>query len=226
MRMKPIVVLGAGGLARETMWLVEELNASCPTYRPLGYLDDDPGKHGQVLCDYPVLGGLDWIDQCQEDRLCVVLGVGGPAAKASLVQRAQQRGVEFPALIHPNARLSRHVELDQGVVIAAGNILTVDITIGAFTWLNLDCTVGHDARIGAYTQLNPSVNISGTAIIGDGVEIGTGAIVIPGVEIGDGCVLGASACVVRSLPPNVTAVGVPAKPVKELEPWRQRGQPV
>ncbi|MBU0618355.1 MAG: hypothetical protein KKI02_11605, partial [Planctomycetes bacterium] len=36
MRTKPIVVLGAGGLARETMWLIEAINATCGAYRPLG----------------------------------------------------------------------------------------------------------------------------------------------------------------------------------------------
>jgi len=225
MRAKPIVVLGAGGLARETMWLLESVNAACGAYRPLGYLDDDASKHGQVLCDYPVLGGLDWIESCGEDSLCVVLGVGEPAAKYSLVRRVESRGVDFPRLIHPNVEMSKQLELADGVAIAAGNILTVRIAIGAYTWLNLDCTVGHDAQVGSYAQLNPSVNISGNVTVGDGVELGTGAIVIPGVTVGDGAVVGAAACVVRDLPANVTAVGVPARPIKELAPWTTRQPP-
>ena len=82
MSAKPIVVLGAGGLARETMWLIEAINGKSSTYRVLGYLDDDTSKHGRTLCDYAVLGGFDLIANCGEDRLCVALGVGepGPAA--------------------------------------------------------------------------------------------------------------------------------------------------
>jgi sugar O-acyltransferase (sialic acid O-acetyltransferase NeuD family) len=223
MSAKPIVVLGAGGLARETMWLIEAINGKSSTYRMLGYLDDDTSKHGRTLCDYPVLGGLDWVVKCGEERLCVALGVGEPRVKYEFVQRIKDLGVEFPTLVHPNVEMSRHVELADGVAIGAGNVLTVDITIGAYTWLNLDCTVGHDARIGSYTQLNPSTNISGNATVGDGVEFGTGAIVIPGVTVGDGAVIGAAACVVRDVPPNVTVVGLPAKPIKQLPPWKERG---
>lgn len=219
MRPKPIVVLGCGGLGRETMWLAEVVNAQSSAYRLLGFLDDDSSKYGEVLSDYPVLGGPEWIESCGEDQLCAVLGVGDPATKYSLVQRVLSFGVEFPQLIHPNVEMSSRVELGAGVVIGAGSVLTVDIAIHDYTWVNLDCTIGHDARLGAYSQLNPSVNISGHVTVGEGVEIGTGAIIIPGVEVGDGAVIGAAACVVRDVPPNTTVVGLPAKAIKELPPW-------
>lgn len=222
MSRKPIVVLGAGGLGREAMWLIDAVNAKWGVYRALGYLDDDTSKHGQTLCGRPVLGGFDWIEECGEDNLCVTLGVGNPSSKYRFVQRAKQYAVEFPMLIHPTVEMSNHVQLAEGVVIGAGSILTVNITIRAFTWINLDCTVGHDVRIGAYTQINPSVNLSGNVTVGDGVEMGTGAIVIPGVSVGDGSVIGAAACVVRDIDKNVTAVGIPARPIKELRPWSER----
>ena len=47
-----------------------------------------------------------------------------------------------------------------------------------------------------------------------GVHIGTGASVVPGVTIGRRSIVGAGAVVVDDLPPGVTAVGVPARPIK------------
>ena len=45
--------------------------------------------------------------------------------------------------------------------------------------------------------------------------MGGGATVIQGIEIGEWTVLGAGSVVNRDVPPNVTAVGMPAKPIKE-----------
>jgi len=55
-------------------------------------------------------------------------------------------------------------------------------------------------------------------VIGDNVWLGSGAIVLPGVTIGENTVVGAGAVVPRDLPPNVVAVGNPARVVRTLEP--------
>ena len=54
-------------------------------------------------------------------------------------------------------------------------------------------------------------------VIGDNVWLGGGAIVLPGVTIGENTVVGAGAVVTRDLPPNVVAVGSPARVVRTLE---------
>jgi maltose O-acetyltransferase len=55
-------------------------------------------------------------------------------------------------------------------------------------------------------------------VIGDNVWLGGGVIVCPGVTIGANTVVGAGAVVVRDIPPNVVAVGNPARVVKAVEP--------
>ena len=55
--------------------------------------------------------------------------------------------------------------------------------------------------------------------IGHNVYIGVGTKVIPGVTIGDGAVVAAGAVVVRDVPPNHLARGVPAK----CSPLTKRG---
>lgn len=52
--------------------------------------------------------------------------------------------------------------------------------------------------------------------IGDNVWLGGGAVVLPGVTIGDNTVVGAGAVVTRDLPPDVVAVGNPARVVRTL----------
>lgn len=62
-------------------------------------------------------------------------------------------------------------------------------------------------------------------IIEDNVWIGEFVSVLPGVTIGKGSIVGANSVVSKSLPPNVIAVGSPAKPIKkynfETQKWEK-----
>lgn len=62
----------------------------------------------------------------------------------------------------------------------------------------------------------------GTApiVLERGVWIGDSAIVCKGVRIGENTIIGAGAVVTRDIPPNVVAVGNPARVVKRLDPKR------
>ena len=52
--------------------------------------------------------------------------------------------------------------------------------------------------------------------IEDNVWLGEFVSVLPGVTIGKGTIVGANSVVSKSLPPNVIAVGTPAKPIKKF----------
>jgi acetyltransferase-like isoleucine patch superfamily enzyme len=58
--------------------------------------------------------------------------------------------------------------------------------------------------------------------IEDNVWLGEMVSVLPGVTIGKGTIVGANSVVTRSLPANVIAVGVPAKPIKRYNFEKQR----
>lgn len=45
-KIKPIVIVGAGGMGRDTQWLIERINEEEPTYEILGYIDDGGNAEG------------------------------------------------------------------------------------------------------------------------------------------------------------------------------------
>jgi maltose O-acetyltransferase len=110
------------------------------------------------------------------------------------------------------------------------------IRIGARTFVNFNLialdvasiTIGEDVQIGPSAQLltpthptdpeprRAKVEAAKPITIGNNVWLGGGAIVCPGVSIGENTVVGAGAVVTRSLPPNVVAVGNPARVIRSL----------
>jgi sugar O-acyltransferase (sialic acid O-acetyltransferase NeuD family) len=135
------------------------------------------------------------------------------------MERAANQGFDFETLVHSKVERSPWVEIGEGSVICAGNMLTVNITLGQHVQINLDCTIGHDVVLEDYATLAPGVHVSGCVHLGKRVYIGTGAVIINGTQqepvvIGDDAVVGAGACVTGSIPAGWTVVGVPAKPLK------------
>src|SRR5689334_15716408 len=131
MAKKNIVVIGAGGMARETAWLIRDINREREQFDFMGYavtdLDRlrDTDSHDEVLGDYGWLKRqARWID-------AVAIGIGDPVARMTVAAELQELlpRAEWPALVHPNAIFDRagSCTVSPGVMICAGVVATVDI---------------------------------------------------------------------------------------------------
>jgi sugar O-acyltransferase (sialic acid O-acetyltransferase NeuD family) len=211
--MKDIAIIGAGGFGREVKMLIDQINASQPQYNFIGYFDDGLEKDS-LINGHPVIGPVEAVNTWQTE-LGIVLAIGLPSLKKRLFAKIANPKITYPILIHPNVLIGTDdVFIGPGSIICAGNIITVNIKIGAHVIFNLGCTVGHDTVINDYCSFMPAVNVSGEVVIEEGVYVGTGAKIINQLSIGTNTIVGAGAVVYKSLPPNCTAVGIPAKPVK------------
>lgn len=75
--------------------------------------------------------------------------------------------------------------------------------------LHPDCVIGDDVLIMQHVTVGE--NKGGCPIIGNNVFIGPGSKVLGGIRVGDNAKIGANAVVIRDVPANATAVGVPAR---------------
>lgn len=84
--------------------------------------------------------------------------------------------------------------------------------------------VGGTNRIGNYSVLHTSTCISDNGkVIGDGLYLATGAKITTKVNLGDNVSIGANSLVNKSFTENnILLAGMPARIVKESEPWYKR----
>jgi sugar O-acyltransferase (sialic acid O-acetyltransferase NeuD family) len=219
--MQNIVILGAGGFGREVLDIIIAQNKVSKRWKILGFIDENPELKGKMLNGYPVLGSFDWFSEVNSKKFRVVCAIGDNISKKKVVEKAKGLGLRFANVVHPSVITTEFVTLGEGVIICAGCILTNQITIGNHVIINLDVTIGHDSIIEDFCTLSPGVHISGRNRIGEGANVGTGAVTIQGIVIGRWSIIGAGAVVAQDIPDEVVAVGVPAKPIKQVEEPRK-----
>lgn len=214
---KKIVIIGAGGFAREVLDILDACNEDGDLYNTLGYIvEPDFGTAGMIVNGKPILGGLEWLEKHRKE-VFAVCGIGAPEVRHRLVIEATKAGVCFCSITHPSVRLSRWNSIGTGVVISAGCLLSNHIQIGNHVQINPGCIIGHDVTIEDFVTVSPGVNISGNVKIFMGCNLGTGINVINRLTIGKWSVIGAGSTLIRDVPPNSTVVGVPGRVVKQRE---------
>ncbi len=102
-----------------------------------------------------------------------------------------------------NCIIGRGAEFGPGFVLihSTGVVINADVRGGAGVMIE------HQVTIGAEKRRAP--------VIGDDVFIGAGAKVIGSVRLGDRSRIGANAVVVHDVPADCTAVGIPARVVRQ-----------
>ena len=211
--LKKIAVFGAGGFGLEVAMLIEQINEISHEWELIGFFDD--GKpEGKIINGYRVLGGIDKLNEWNSN-LFLILALGKPKNKKSILTKIRNKKISYPVLIHPSVIMGNkdYLIIGEGSIICAGTIITTNISIGRHVILNLSCTVGHETEIGDFSSFMPTCNISGEVNIGEDNFWGTGAKIINRKVVGNNVVVGAGSVVIDDIPDNVLIAGVPAKAI-------------
>lgn len=223
-RRQDLVIVGAGGFARETAQAVAAVNARGnangwgPIWRLLGYLDDDPLLAGRVLDGATVLGGTDMLGALPGAR--VVVCVGNPRhyfARAALVRRLGLPEERYTTIIHPSAQISASSAVGPGSVILAQCVLTASVSVGAHVAVMPHTVLTHDTVVGDYVTLASGVRLGGGAVAGTGAYLGAGALIRERVHVGDWSTVGMGSVVLRDVPPGQVWVGNPARRLRDVD---------
>lgn len=214
MHPKRIVIVGAGGMAREVASAVRAIKRAEQPFELLGHVVSDLSYLGSRDSRHQVLGDFEWLVANRDSVDALAIGVGTPHVRLKLAAelRHQFPTMEWPAIVHPTAIIDTDsAQIGLGCFIGAGVTATVNVTLEPFALCNFGCTIGHEARIGPGSVVNPGAHISGGVVIGASVLIGCGAQILQYLQIGSGATVGAGAVVIRNVADGDTVVGVPAR---------------
>ncbi|KUN80577.1 acetyltransferase [Streptomyces bungoensis] len=212
--MNALVIVGAGGFARETAQAVRDAGGT----ELLGHLDDNPALHGTTVDGVPVLGGRDLVHDLPGAR--VVVCVGNPrdyAARARLVRRLGLPADRYATVIHPAAAVSSTCEVGPGSVLLAHCALTAAVHVGAHVAVMPHVVLTHDDVVEDYATLASGVRVGGGARLERGAYVGSGALVREGTTVGAWSLIGMGSAVLGDVPPGEVWVGSPARRLRAAD---------
>ncbi|KRE43943.1 acetyltransferase [Knoellia sp. Soil729] len=221
MRARPVVIIGAGGFARETAETVHALHARDGSVELRGFLDDDPTLHGRTLVGGTVLGGVDQL--AAHPDAAVVVAVGRPddyTTRRDIVSRLGLEPDRWATLVHPDSSVGSSCRLGPGTVVLAHVVLTADVVVGAHVAVMPQVVFTHDVEVGDHATLASGVRLGGGVQVGTGAYVSSGVCVREGCRIGEWAMVGMGSTVTRDVPDERLWFGTPARDVRRAPlPW-------
>ncbi len=211
---KDLYIIGAGGMAKEILPLVNDINYSENLYRLKGFIDKSSELKELKIggSKFPVLEEDFFLEEFRGFDVACCLGIGASPYNPSIIKRFED--FEFPNLVHPNVTGDRKsIKIGKGNLFCSNSQFTVNLSGGDFNIFNRGSQVGHDVEIGSFNLFNPGSIVSGSVSIGDSNLIGAGSVILQNLKIKSNSILGAGAVLTKDLESNVMAMGVPAKVV-------------
>mgnify|MGYP004500514059 CR=1 FL=1 len=183
--------------------------------------------HGKVIADIAIKSGYEeivFLDDNESLTECTGFPVVGKSYQATDIDGAKivaignakvreriQSTIKTVTLVHPDAVISRRVQIGEGSVVMAGVVINSDVTIGKGCIVNTGASIDHDCVLGDFSHISVGAHVAGACHIGERTWIGAGATVSNNVNICSDCMIGAGAVVIKDIDKPGTYVGVPAK---------------
>lgn len=208
---RPLMLVGAGGLGRETLNLIDALNYEEPRWAIQGFVDDDSSLAGSVVSGVRVLGPSELV---KEANSYVVLCLGNDKLPYLRLEKSEYLGLEperYATLVHPSAGVSSDSVIGPGSVLFQNVVMTAGVSIGSQVLLMPGVTLTHDDVIRNGATMASGACVGGRVEIGECAYVGMSATIRQGLTIGRGSVIGMGAVVLEDVPAEETWAGTPAR---------------
>jgi len=213
---KKLIIVGAGADSRNLAELVSEQSRE---WTLLGFLDDDPAKHGTKINGVPVLGKIKDAINYVNCYFVVLIGNYSDYFIRKRCVTSLPIGLEnYATIVHSSAWVSKWANIGRGSAIYPGTTVMANAEIGNHVFIASKTNIGHDTVIGDYTSMSAMVGVAGRVVVGEGCIIGISSSIREGVTVGEWSIVGMGSVVVSDVPPYHVVAGNPARILKKLDP--------
>jgi len=174
----PLVIFGAGGLAREIFGWIKASKPDSRKYPIAAFVVDGLDRAGEY-CGVPIVGREHFGRQALRPRF--IMAVSDPKAKALVCGELESSGWTAAQYIHESVLIGSNVRIGKGMIVCPLCTISSDAVIGDHVLINGSTLVGHDVSIGNFCSLLGRVSLNGGVVLEEGVLVGASATIYPGM---------------------------------------------
>ncbi|UAM96632.1 NeuD/PglB/VioB family sugar acetyltransferase [Polaribacter litorisediminis] len=203
-----MLVIGAKGLAKEILQILEEKNYDANIF----FFDDVNLDDENILFSkYKIIRTIEEVENLFKIDNSFILGLGNPNLRKMLYEKFSNLGGDSIGIRSKDVYEGKYTNIGDDAILMSGVKISNGVKIGRALLAYYNVIITHDVEIGDFVELSPGCVLLGEVKIEDNVQIGARAVILPKLIIGEGATIGAGAVVTRNVEPNTIVVGNPAR---------------
>lgn len=209
-----MLIIGAKGFAKEVLEVCHQNNE----LENLSFYDDvNDDVFGKLYNQFPILKSIEearYYFENIDNRFTI--GIGNPLLRRKLYEKFSSLGGILTSTFSNNAIIgSFDISIGSGTNILSGVQISNSVKIGFASIVYYNSIITHDCVLGDFVEVSPAVKILGRVNVGNETQLGAGSCILPDIKLGNNVIIGAGSVVTKDIPDNCTAVGIPAKVIKQ-----------
>jgi sugar O-acyltransferase (sialic acid O-acetyltransferase NeuD family) len=201
-------------------------NGNIDSLNIFGIVDDDINKKGKEYFGLQVVGAFSDIKKLKDKLNITHFLIGMAALKYMLIKQAVfeyccKLGLTPVSSIHNLSYISQSAQL------GVGQLILPFVSISPDCIIKNNCSIHTGVSILEQCSLEENVMIAGNTFVGGGchfgknVYVGPGCTIGSGVHIGENTIIGAGSLVLKNVPSNSFAIGMPISTIKENSYYKE-----
>jgi len=170
---KEIILIGGGGHCKSVIDVIEQEGK----FQIVGIVDKSELLGTNVL-GYQIISNdsdLGNLSKKYKYALVTVGQIKSPSLRIKLFDLAKTAGFILPSIVSPNAYVSQHASIGNGVIVMHDALINANTTIGDNCIVNSKALIEHDCQVSEHCHISTNATINGGVVVESGCFIGSGA---------------------------------------------------